>query len=336
MRLLKFYAQRTGLSLLSLFGAITFIFFLTHFMPGNPLIARMTLASPEYVDQVKKQLGLDRPLSEQYVDYLGNVIRGDLGKSWVTNRQVIDDFKQRLPSSLELAIYATLLAILIGIPLGIISAVKQDSWIDQVSRVIGSIGVSTPAFWLGLILIYFFYFKLEWAAAPLGRLGIKFTSPEEITGIMTLDTLLAGDWPAFRNAFAHVVLPAITLAIVELPIILRITRTSMIEALQQDYITTARAVGLPYRRIIMEDALKNSMISILTVIGMIFAYLVVGSLLVERVFSWPGIGLYTYQALVNNDYAAIQAFIILTTLLYISINWIVDILYGFIDPRIRT
>jgi peptide/nickel transport system permease protein len=336
MRLIKFYVQRTGLSLLSLFGAITFVFFLTHFMPGNPLIAKMTLASPEYVEQVKKQLGLDRPLSEQYVDYLGDLIRGDLGKSWVTNRQVTEDFRMRLPASLELAIYATLLAILIGLPLGIISAVRQDSWIDYVARVIGSIGVSTPAFWLGLILIYFFYFKLEWAAAPLGRLGIKFASPEEITGIMTIDTLLARDWPAFRNTLAHVILPAITLAIVELPIILRITRTSMIEALQQDYITTARAVGLPYRRIIMEDALKNSMISILTVIGLIFAYLVAGSLLVERVFSWPGIGLYTYQALVNNDYAAIQAFIILTTLLYISINWIVDILYGVIDPRIRT
>jgi dipeptide transport system permease protein len=336
MKLFKFYAQRTGLSLLSLFGAITFIFLLTHIMPGNPLIAKMTLASPEYVEQVKSQLGLDRPLYEQYVDYLSGLIKGDLGKSWVTNRRVIDDFQQRIPASLELAIYGTLLSILIGIPLGIIAAVKQDSWIDHTARVIGSIGVSTPAFWLGLILIYFFYFKLNWAAAPLGRLSIKFTSPEEITGIMTLDTLLAGDLPAFRNAFAHAALPAITLAFLELPVILRITRAAMVEALQQDYITTARAVGLPYRRIVLEDALKNSMISILTVIGLIFAYLVAGSLLVERVFSWPGVGLYTFQALVNNDYEAIQAFIILTTLLYITINWVVDILYGVIDPRIRT
>jgi dipeptide transport system permease protein len=336
MKLFKFYAQRTGLSLLSLFGAITFIFLLTHIMPGNPLIAKMTLASPEYVEQVKSQLGLDRPLYEQYVDYLSGLIKGDLGKSWVTNRRVIDDFQQRIPASLELAIYGTLLSILIGIPLGLIAAVKQDSWIDHTARVIGSIGVSTPAFWLGLILIYFFYFKLNWAAAPLGRLSIKFTSPEEITGIMTLDTLLAGDLPAFRNAFAHAALPAITLAFLELPVILRITRAAMVEALQQDYITTARAVGLPYRRIVLEDALKNSMISILTVIGLIFAYLVAGSLLVERVFSWPGVGLYTFQALVNNDYEAIQAFIILTTLLYITINWVVDILYGVIDPRIRT
>jgi dipeptide transport system permease protein len=336
MKLFKFYAQRTGLSLLSLFGAITFIFLLTHIMPGNPLIAKMTLASPEYVEQVKSQLGLDRPLYEQYVDYLSGLIKGDLGKSWVTNRRVIDDFQQRIPASLELAIYGTLLSILIGIPLGILAAVKQDSWIDHTARVIGSIGVSTPAFWLGLILIYFFYFKLNWAAAPLGRLSIKFTSPEEITGIMTLDTLLAGDLPAFRNAFAHAALPAITLAFLELPVILRITRAAMVEALQQDYITTARAVGLPYRRIVLEDALKNSMISILTVIGLIFAYLVAGSLLVERVFSWPGVGLYTFQALVNNDYEAIQAFIILTTLLYITINWVVDILYGVIDPRIRT
>lgn len=336
MKLFKFFAQRTGLSLLSLFGAITFVFFLTHFMPGNPLIAKMTLATPEYIEQAQRQLGLDRPLSEQYLDYLGDLLKGDLGKSWVTNRRVIDDFRDRVPASLELAIYGTILSLLIGIPLGIIAAVKQDSWIDHLARVISSIGVSTPAFWLGLILIYFFYFKLEWAAAPLGRLGIRFTSPDDITGIMTIDTLLAGDFPAFRDAFAHVVLPAITLAFIELPVILRITRTTMIDVLNQDYITTARAVGLPYRQIVMQDALKNSLVSIITIAGLIFAYLIAGSLLVERVFSWPGIGLYTFQALTNTDYSAIQAFIILTTLLYISINWIVDIFYGIIDPRIRT
>ena len=336
MRLFKFYAQRTGLSLLSLVGAITFIFFLTHLMPGNPIIAKVTMASPDYIEQVTRQLGLDKPLHEQYIEYMGDLLQGDLGKSWVTNRRVADDFRDRLPASLELAIYGTILSLVIGIPLGILSAVYQDSWLDHVTRVIGSIGVSTPAFWLGLILIYFFFFKLDWAAAPLGRLSMQYSSPEEVTGFLTVDTLLAGDIPAFKNAWAHVVLPAITLAFIEMPIILRITRATMVDVLNQDYITTARAVGLPYRRIVMQDGLKNSLISILTIAGLIFAYLVAGSLLVERVFSWPGIGLYTFQALTNNDYAAIQAFIILTTLLYISINWIVDILYGVVDPRVRT
>jgi len=336
MRLFSYYLQRTGLSLLSLVGAITFIFFLTHFLPGNPLVARMTLASEDYMDQVRQQLGLDRPLHEQYFDYMAGLAKGDLGKSWVTNRDVLEDLKDRLPASLELAIYGTIAAIAIGIPLGILSAVKKDSILDHGTRIIGSVGVSTPGFWLGLIMIYFFFFVLGWAAAPLGRLSIRFATPEQITGFMTIDTLLAGDFPAFKNAAAHAILPALTLAIIELPVILRITKATMLEVLQQDYITTARALGLSYRRIILQDALKNSMISILTVASLIFAFLVAGSLLIERVFSWPGIGLYTFQALTNNDYAAIQAFIIVTTLLYVSINWLVDILYGVIDPRIRS
>jgi ABC-type dipeptide/oligopeptide/nickel transport system permease component len=336
MRLVRYIAQRTLLSLISLIGAVTFVFFLTHLLPGNPLLVKVAQATPEIFEQINRRLGLDRPLGEQYINYMSGVLEGDLGKSWVSNRPVLQDLQNRLPASMELAAYGMILSIAIGIPLGIIAAVKKDTWIDYITRFIGVLGVSTPVFWLGLILIYMFYFQLGWAAAPLGRLSIRFMTPPTVTGFLTIDTLLTGDLNAFRDAFAHVVLPAITLAVIELPVILRITRATMIEVLQQDYITTARALGLPYYRIVLRDGLQNSLVSILTVTGLIFAYLIAGSVLVERVFSWPGVGLYAYQALTNNDFAAIQAFVMVTSILYISINWLTDILYGIVDPRIRT
>ena len=336
MRLANYTLQRTALSAISFFGAVTFVFFLTHYLPGNPIMVRAGVATGDSIELIERQLGLDRPLGEQYVDYMGNLAQGDLGRSWVTNRPVRDDLGDRLPASIELAIYGTLLSLMLGLPLGMLAAVKQDTVIDHIVRFIGVLGVSTPAFWLGLILIYFFFFKLEWAAAPIGRLSISVSEPDTITGFLTIDSLLAGDGKAFRDAVSHIVLPTITLAAVELPVVLRLTRATMIDVLQQDYITTARALGVPYRRIVLRDALQNSMISILTVTGLIFAYLIAGSVLVERVFSWPGIGLYAYRALTNNDFAAIQAFIIVTTLTYILINWLSDILYGIVDPRIRT
>jgi ABC-type dipeptide/oligopeptide/nickel transport system permease component len=336
MRLVRYIAQRTLLSIISLIGAVTFVFFLTHMLPGNPLLVKVVQATPEIFEQINRRLGLDRPLGAQYLDYMSGILEGDLGKSWVSNRPVLQDLQNRLPASLELAAYGMILSIVIGIPLGIMAAVKKDTWIDYITRFIGVLGVSTPVFWLGLILIYVFFFQLGWAAAPLGRLSIRFTTPPTVTGFLTIDTLLAGDLDAFRDAFAHVVLPAITLAVIELPVILRITRATMIEVLQQDYITTARALGLPYYRIVLRDGLQNSLVSILTVTGLVFAYLVAGSVLVERVFSWPGVGLYAYQSLTNNDFAAIQAFVMVTSILYISINWLTDILYGIVDPRIRT
>ncbi len=334
MRFGRYIAQRTGLSLISLVGAITFVFVLTHLLPGNPLLSRVTQATPEVFERINKQLGLDKPLGEQYALYMVGLVHGDLGQSWVTNRAVSDDLRQRLPASFELAIYGLLLALVVGIPLGIIAAVKKDTVFDHAIRLFGAIGVSTPVFWLGLILIYFFFFKLRWAAAPIGRLSTGIDSPALVTGFLTVDSLLAGDFTAFQNAVGHLILPAITLALAAVPLLIRITRATMIEVLQQDYITTARALGLPYRRIVLSDGLQNSMVSILTVTGLVFAYLVAGSVLVERVFSWPGLGLYAYQSLVNNDFAAIQAVVIVTALLYISLNWLTDILYGLVDPRI--
>ncbi len=334
MRFGRYIAQRTGLSLISLVGAITFVFVLTHLLPGNPLLSRVTQATPEVFERINKQLGLDKPLGEQYALYMVGLVHGDLGQSWVTNRAVSDDLRQRLPASFELAIYGLLLALVVGIPLGIIAAVKKDTVFDHAIRLFGAIGVSTPVSWLGLILIYFFFFKLRWAAAPIGRLSTGIDSPALVTGFLTVDSLLAGDFTAFQNAVGHLILPAITLALAAVPLLIRITRATMIEVLQQDYITTARALGLPYRRIVLSDGLQNSMVSILTVTGLVFAYLVAGSVLVERVFSWPGLGLYAYQSLVNNDFAAIQAVVIVTALLYISLNWLTDILYGLVDPRI--
>ena len=315
---------------------MTFVFFLTHYLPGNPILVRAGVATAESVELIERQLGLDRALSEQYFEYMRNLTRGDLGKSWVTNRPVREDLRDRLPASIELAVYGTALSLLLGLPLGILAAVKQDTLVDHVARLIGALGVSTPAFWLGLVLLYVFFFLLKWAPAPWGRLGVSVTEPQMVTGLLTLDSLLAGNREAFANALGHLALPSITLAAVELPVVMRLTRATMIDVLQQDYITTARALGIPYRRIVLTDALQNSLISILTVTGLIFAFLIAGSVLVERVFSWPGVGLYAYRALTNNDFAAIQAFIIVTTLTYILVNWVTDIMYGVVDPRIRT
>ena len=336
MRLARYTLQRTALSALSFFGAVTFVFFLTHYLPGNPILVRAGVATAESVELIERQLGLDRPLSQQYFEYMRNLTRGDLGKSWVTNRPVRDDLRDRLPASIELAVYGTALSLLLGLPLGILAAVKQDTLVDHVARLIGALGVSTPAFWLGLVLLYVFFFLLKWAPAPWGRLSVSVTEPPMVTGLLTLDSLLAGNRVAFVNALGHLALPSITLAAVELPVVMRLTRATMIDVLQQDYITTARALGIPYRRIVLTAALQNSMISILTVTGLIFAFLIAGSVLVERVFSWPGVGLYAYRALTNNDFSAIQAFIIVTTLTYILVNWVTDIMYGLVDPRIRT
>ena len=273
MRFLRYTLQRTALSAISFFGAVTFVFFLTHYLPGNPVMVRAGVATGDSIELIERQLGLDRPLGEQYVEYMGDLATGDLGRSWVTNRPVRDDLRDRLPASIELAVYGTILSLLLGLPLGILAAVRQDTIIDHIARLIGALGVSTPAFWLGLILIYFFFFQLEWAAAPLGRLSISVSEPNTITGFLTIDSLLAGDGEAFWDAVSHIALPAITLAAVELPVVMRLTRATMIDVLQQDYITTARALGVPYRRIVLRDALQNSMISILTVTGLILRIL---------------------------------------------------------------
>jgi peptide/nickel transport system permease protein len=308
---------------------------MTHMLPGNPVLVRAGYKIPETIKALEEQMGLDKPLPTQFKDYLFGIAQGDLGRSWFTGNPVTVDLQERLPASLELALFSTLLALAIGLPLGVISATKRDSVWDHLARILGVVSISMPVFWLGLLLIYVFYYKLQWAPPPMGRMEAFAEAPNRVTGLLTIDALLAGDLAAFRDALGHLLLPGITLSLVVMVPIMRMTRATMIEVMGQAYIRTARAAGLPPRQVIFHDALRNSMINILTISGMVLGYLIGGAVLVEKVFSWPGMGQYVWNAMLQNDYAAIQGFMLAVTTIYIVINWAIDLLYGVIDPRVR-
>jgi peptide/nickel transport system permease protein len=330
-----YLTRRTAASVVAVFGALILVFFISHVLPGNPVVSRATAASTETIQQIEDQLGLNRPLGQQFVDYFSGLFRGDLGDSYVTGRSVGSDLAQRAPASLELAFYATLLALLVSVPLGVYAAVHQGKAVDRFARALSSVAVSLPAFWLALLLIYVFYFRLNVGAAPLGRLDATITPPPKVTGFYTVDALLHGQWDTFVNAAWHLVLPCVTLAIVVTAPLVRITRATMLEVLAQPFITCGRALGLSERQVIFRDALRNSLVSVLTVAGLVFGFLVSGSVLVEQIFAWPGIGQYAYTALANNDIAAIEGFVLVVAVVYVTVNWLVDVLYGVIDPRVR-
>jgi ABC-type dipeptide/oligopeptide/nickel transport system permease component len=328
-------AQRTALSVLSLFGALLVTFFLTHMLPGNPVLVRAGYKIPATIKALEAQMGLDKPLGVQFKNYLVGLAHGDLGQSWFTGNPVTTDLRDRLPASLELALFGTLLALAIALPLGVLSAVKRDTVWDHAARIVGVVSLSMPVFWLGLLLIYLFYYRLHWAPAPMGRFTTFADPPPKVTGLMTVDSLLAGDPGAFWDALKHLLLPGITLSLVVMVPIMRMTRATMLEAMEQAYVRTARAAGLSSRQIILHDALRNSLLSIMTIAGMVLGYLIGGAVLVEKVYSWPGLGQYVWNALLQNDYAAVQGFMLTATAIYIGINWAVDILYGVVDPRVR-
>ncbi len=335
MKFALYLSRRTALSLVAVVGAVCLIFFITHVLPGNPVVARVTLAGPDTISRIEAQLGLDRPLGTQFVDYVKGLVHGDLGQSGVSGRSVTQDLKDRAPASLELALIATLLALLVSVPLCVYAAVHQGKLVDRIARAASSLAVSMPSFWIGILLIYVCFYRAGVASAPLGRLDVDTVPPPSTTGFLTVDSLIHGNWAAFRDAFGHVVLPATTLAITVSAPLVRITRATMLEVLTQPFITCDRALGLPERVVVMRDALRNSLVAILTVTGLVFGYLVSGSVLVEQVFAWPGIGGYAFNALVNNDFTAIQGFVLVVAITYVTINWAVDALYGVIDPRVR-
>ena len=327
--------NRTIASALAVVGALCLIFVITHVLPGNPVLSRATNASSATIDQIQEQLGLKKPMGRQFADYFSGLAHGDLGDSYVTGRSVGSDLAARAPASLELALCATLLALVIAVPLGVLAAVRHGRAVDRAAQGVSSIAVSMPSFWLALLLIYIFYFKLQIGAAPLGRLDPTVEAPPHVTGFYTVDSLLHGQWHTFFNASWHLVLPAVTLAIVVIAPLVRITRATMLEVLTQPFITCGRALGLSERQVILRDALQNSLISILTVAGLVFGYLVAGSVLVEQIFAWPGIGQFAFSALTNNDFQGIEGFVLIVAVTYVGINWLVDVLYGVIDPRVR-
>jgi peptide/nickel transport system permease protein len=330
-----YLARRTASSVVAVLGVLCLVFFVAHVLPGNPVLARATLASKSTILHVEQQLGLTRPLGTQFVDYMRGVFSGNLGTSYVTGDSVASDLAQRAPASIELALFATVLAVTISVPLGIYAALHRGRWADSFARSVAAISVSMPSFWIGLMIIYIFYLRIPVAAAPLGRLDTVVTPPPNITGLYTVDSLLSGQFSTLANALWHLLTPAITLAIVVSAPLIRVTRSAMIETLDQPFVTCARALGLPNWRVIYHDALKNSLLAILTVIGLVFGYLVSGSVLVEQVFAWPGIGQYAFTALTSNDIPAIEGFVLVVAVVYVGVNWLVDVLYGVVDPRVR-
>jgi peptide/nickel transport system permease protein len=336
MSLGTYIARRLGLAVITLFGVVLAVFLLTRVLPGNPAYVKAgPYAKPEQVKRIEREMGLDKAIPVQFWDYFTDLLRGDMGVSWSTSHPVREDLMQRLPATVELAIAAFILATIMGLVLGIIAALNRGSVIDQVVHLISVGGASVALFWLGLMLIYVFYYKLGLVPDPMGRLAPLMETPPGPTGLLLIDTLVHGDLEKFKSAVGHLILPTVSLAIVLTPTIAKMARAAMLEVLQSDYIQTARAIGLSTGRLIWHDALPNAMIPILTTMGIVMAYLMAGNVLVEMLFSWPGIGFYAWSALMSNDFDAIQGFVLLIAVFYVFINLAIDLLYSVIDPRIR-
>jgi len=322
---------------LLLLGVITVAFFLSHMTKGDPLAAivgERQMNNPEVVAAAKARWGLDRPLPEQYLVYVGNLVTGDLGTSFRTKRPVAQDLKERLPATLELVIAAMIVGVLGGVTLGVAAAHYRDRAADHIARVAALLGSSVPVFWSGLLMLYVFSVVLGVLPGP-GRLDPRLTAPPGVTGFYTVDALLAGDWPAFVDALRRLVLPATVLGWAVLGIITRLVRASMLDVLGQDYILAARAKGAGERRVLFNHALRNALVPTLTIIGFSFAYLITGAVLTEAVFSWPGIGSYAVDAARSLDYPAIMGVTIIGGAAFLLTNLATDIAYVLVDPRVK-
>ncbi|EDX84362.1 ABC transporter, permease protein, putative [Synechococcus sp. PCC 7335] len=327
-------ARRTFAAIPSVLGVIVLTFILTRALPGDPAAYFAgPAASQEAIEQVRETLGLNRSLPEQFFIYLGELARGDLGSSLTTGQTVLSDLLTRLPASLELTLAGLFFSLTLAIPLGILAATRPGSWIDHGVRVLATAGVSLPTFFTGLLLIYVFYFLFGIAPAPLGRLDILYSPPRSITGLYLIDSLLSGNLEIFWAALSQLFLPAVTLGLFALAPLARVTRAAMLAVLSSDFIRTARASGLSTRTVLFGYAFRNALLPIVTTLGVVFSFLLGANVLVEKVFSWPGIGSYAVSALVASDYAAVQGFVLTMALLYVVLNLLIDLLYVVIDPR---
>src|SRR5271170_3792343 len=320
----------------TLIGVIVVTFLLTRVLPGDPAVYFAgPAATPESIADIRKSLGLDQSLPEQFLRYVDDLAHGNLGNSLATGRPVVTEIVSRLPASAELTLFGLIISIVIAIPLGILAAVKQGSWIDHTCRIVATAGVSLPVFFTGLLLVYVFYFLLGWAPAPIGRLDVFSTPPTDYTGFYLIDGLLDLDVDTIWAALSQLILPAATLGIFALAPIARMTRSSMLALLTSDFVRTARASGLSGRTVILTYAFRNAMLPVVTTLGMVFSFLLGANVLVEKVFAWPGIGSYAVEALIDSDYAPVQGFVLAMAILYVALNLLIDLLYGVIDPRVR-
>ena len=336
MGFLGYFLRRLSLVIPTLVGVTIITFTLTYVLPGNPAVVKAgPLVSPEVVTELEKEMGLDQPFWVQYGRYISGVLHGDLGNSASTGRPVLEDFRQRLPATFELTLASLLIALLFGIPLGVQSAVHRDTAIDHIGRIVGVAGVAMPTFWTGLLGLYAFFYLLGVAPPPLGRIGSGIAPPHAITGLYVVDSLLTGNWKALGSSLHQLMLPAFTLGLSVMAPIARMVRSTMLEILESDYIKAAWAAGIPRRRVIYGDALANAMIPVITILGIVFGFLMAGNAVVESVFAWPGIGNYAITSLMTKDSGPIQSFVLFVAVLYVIVNFVIDIAYGLIDPRIR-
>jgi peptide/nickel transport system permease protein len=317
-----------------LVGISIIVFGFIHLIPGDPAVAMLgERATPERVQEVRIQLGLNQPLYVQYGIYVGKILRGDLGTSILRGDPVLHDLMRRFPATVELALSAILIATLVGIPAGIVSAVWRNSVFDGCSRLIALTGVSMPIFWLGLMLAWVFGVMLGWL--PTGfRLGTNITLVP-VTHFNLLDSLITGNGDAFTASLRHLVLPAVALSTIPMAVINRMTRASLLEVLSQDYIRTAEAKGLPQRAVILRHAMRNALLPVMTVTGLQVGRLLAGAILTETIFSWPGIGLWIYEAIQARDYPIVQGATLFIATIFVMVNLITDCLYAAVDPRIK-
>jgi ABC-type dipeptide/oligopeptide/nickel transport system permease component len=328
--------QRLLAALPNLVGVVVITFILTRAIPGDPAAYFAgASATQEAVEQVRKQLGLDKPLVEQFFRYVADLSRGDLGLSLTTGQPVLQELLHRLPASLELVLLALCLACAIAIPLGVAAATKPGSWIDQLARLVTTAGVSLPTFFTGLLLAYVFYFLLGWAPSPLGRLDPVFSPPPTVTGLYLIDAALARDGALWWASLKQLVLPVLTMTIFVLAPIARMTRASMLAVLSSDFVRTARASGLSSSTVLVRYALRNALLPVVTTLGMVFGFMIGSSVVIEKVFGWPGVGSYAIDALTASDYAPVQGFVLAMGVLFVLLNLLVDLLYVVIDPRVK-
>jgi dipeptide transport system permease protein len=333
--MLRFVLTRLGLVIPTFLGIILLTFILIRLVPGDPVEVRVGERgiSPERHAQLLHDMGLDRPLYVQFFDYVGGVLQGDLGTSVVTQRAVMDEFLTLFPATLELAIFGLIFAILIGLPAGVLAAVKRGSIYDHAVMGTSLTGYSMPIFWWGLLLILFFSVYLGWT--PVAKRLSDDYFVDEVTGFMLIDTLLSDEKGSFLDALHHLILPTIVLGTVPLAVIARMTRSAMLEVLGEDYIRTARAKGLSVFRIVAIHALRNALVPVVTVIGLQVGILMGGAILTESVFSWPGIGKWLVESIGRRDYPALQGGVLVIAALVMAANLAVDLLYGLLNPRIR-
>ena len=333
-----FMARRLLLACVVLAIVSVATFSLSHAVPGDPIsliLGDRQADNPEVRAALERRWGFDKPLPVQYFYYVGNLLRGDWGESIASRTPVAQELRERVPATIELSLYALAFAVTLGVPLGIIAALNHDRWPDHLARFVTLLGTSIPVFWLGLLLLYVFFYQLKWLPGP-GRLDVGMRPPPTITGMVTFDALVQGDWKVFWAALRRLVLPSIVLGSFSMGIVARMLRSSLLTSMGDDYVRTARAKGLGEQSVVASHALRNALIPTVTVLGLTTAGLLAGAVLTETIFSWPGIGSFAVGAALRRDYPALLGVTFVVAVIYVMVNLFVDVIYGLLDPRIRS